>query len=93
MILLQQKFIVENVIKAIAPYYKSTTEIQFFIEQLVELAYDFDVVEFKYTYKSPPYTYKKGVLIFQNNAIVANENDNLNTIITSTKKLRNMIIN
>ena len=93
MVIFQQKFILENLIKAVAPYYKSSAEIQYFVEQLVELAYDFDVVEFKYTYKEPIYRYRKGVMVFFNDVLVPNEESNLGTIIQSASKLRNYIVN
>lgn len=93
MILFQQKFILENVIKAVAPFYKVSSEVQIFVEQLVELAYDFDVVDFKYSYKEPVYTYKKGIMVFHNSAQVNNEQGNIETIILSAKKLRQFTIN
>ena len=93
MIIYQQKFILENLIKAVAPYYKTSNEMQLFIEQLVELAYDFDVVEFKYSYKEPIYRYRKGVMIFFNTVSLPNEESNLKTILESAKKIRNSTIN
>ncbi len=84
----QQKFILENVIKGLAPYYESSAELQELIDNLVEIAYDFDMLDFKYKYEIPIIKYRKGVIIINNDCQILNSESSLETIINKASKLR-----
>jgi hypothetical protein len=84
----QQKFILDNLIKGLAPYYESSAEMQELIDNLVEIAYDFDVLDFKYKYDVPVYKYRKGVMVINNECQIMNTETSLESIIKKTNKLR-----
>ncbi len=88
-LIFQQKFVLENLIKGLAPYYESSSELQELIDSLVEIAYDFDMLDFKYTYGEPIFRYRKGVMIFDNNFKLINSEGSFETIIRKAEDLRN----
>lgn len=87
-LIFQQKFVLENLIKCLAPYYESSAELQELIDNLVEIAYDFDMLDFKYIYDAPLYNNRKGVMVFNNDSKVLNSEESLITIIKKAEKLR-----
>lgn len=91
-LIFQQKFVLENLIKGLAPYYESSAEMQDVIDNLVELAYDFDMLDFKYTYENPVYKIKNGVMVFNNGCHVMNSPESLETIIKTIEKVRQKVI-
>jgi hypothetical protein len=84
----QQKFILENLIKGLAPYYESSAEIQELIDSLVEIAYDFDMLDFKYNYGMPIVKHHKGLMIINNDCQIINSEASLETIIKKANALR-----
>jgi len=48
-ILLQQQLVLENLIAILRPYYKKSNEFADLIDRLVEIAYEFEVVDVRYT--------------------------------------------
>lgn len=87
-LIFQQKFVLENLIKCLVPYYESSAELQELIDNLVEIAYDFDMLDFKYIYDAPMYNNRKGVMVFNNDSKVLNSEESLITIIKKAEKLR-----
>lgn len=49
----EQKHSLENLINILQPYYRHSNEYKDLIDQLIELAYVFDGVDYKYEYKEP----------------------------------------
>jgi hypothetical protein len=84
----QQKFILDNLIKVLAPFYESSKEIQELIDGLVEIAYDFDMLDFKYKYENPIVKYHNDLLIINNECQILNAEISLETIIKKTSILR-----
>ena len=84
----QQKFVLENLIKLLAPYYESSAEVQELIDNLVEIAYDFDMLDFKYNYDVPLMKYKNDVIIINNVCKILNSESGLETIIKKINMLR-----
>jgi hypothetical protein len=84
----QQKFILENLIKGLAPYYESSAELQELIDSLVEIAYDFDMLDFKYRYGVPIIKYHKGVMIINNDCQIINSEESLEMIMKKASALR-----
>lgn len=91
-LIFQQKFVLENIIKSLAPYYKLSDEMQTFIDELVELAYDFDLLDFKYDYGVPLYKYRKGIMIIDNKVEVSNTRESLDIILDKAEELREKLI-
>jgi len=49
----EQKHPLDNLIKILSPYYNHSEEYTTMIDELIELAYEFDGVDYKYTFKEP----------------------------------------
>ena len=86
--LYQQKFILDNIIKNLTQFYYSSKELAGITDDLVEIAYDFDVLDFRYTYTNPLYTTSNGVMIFNNNCEIFGNNSGLKSIIEKIGALR-----
>jgi hypothetical protein len=91
-LIFQQKFVLDNVIKSLAPFYESSSELQDMIDNLVEIAYDFDMLDFKCSYQKSMYNFQKGVMFFENECEVMNTSESMSTILKSIDKLRSKII-
>lgn len=87
-LIFQQKFVLENLIKCLAPFYDASLELQELIDNLVELAYDFDMLDFKYSYNSPIYKLNKGTIIFNNESKVLNSEESIETITKKAFEIR-----
>lgn len=88
----QQKYALENIIKLMAPYYNTSQEITNYTDQLVDLAYQFDVIELKYQTLNPPLNYKEGVYEINSTTDIENSMKEIEGIILKTKVLRNSIV-
>jgi hypothetical protein len=86
--LYQQKYILDNIIKNLAPFYATSQELASITDDLVEIAYDFDILDFHYKYTQPLYTLKNGVKVFENSCIVNGNESGLKNIINKIDDLR-----
>lgn len=53
-LILQQQYLLENLIKILRPYYNKSIEFTKLIDNLVEIAYEFEVIDVKYK-NNPPF--------------------------------------
>jgi hypothetical protein len=88
----EQQNPLENLIKLLSPYYNYSEEYITLIDALVDIAYDFEVVDFSYIYEKPPLINENGVIIINNKSTVNVATGQLNSIITKINLLRNSII-
>ena len=89
----QQKFVLDNIIKILSVYYHSSKEFDMFFESLVEIAYNFDVVDFRYIYRNPYIKESKsGLIIIDNECKIVGSDEGLKNIIDITIDLREKII-
>ncbi len=90
--ILQQKFIVENLIKKLAPFYENSPEIHELIDNLVDIAYDFDMLDVKIKYTLPLYKISNGIICFNNSNKIVNSDQCLKVIAKKIFTLREKII-
>jgi len=90
--LYQQKYILDNLIQAVKIYYKTSSTFDYIIETLIEMAYSFDVLDFKYTYKKPPITKEKGMYVVHNACEITGSATALEKILNLSEELRNKIV-
>lgn len=90
--LMQQKYILDNIIKMLAPYYESSAEIQLLTDSMVDLAYDFDALDFKYSYNDPIYKEIDGVVYIYNQNKIVNSLGNIDNIIKKIFDIRYKLI-
>ncbi len=89
----QHKHILDNIIKIMKNYYKLSPETDAIIDTLIEMAYNFDVLDFHYSYDKPM-IYKEGnVLIVNNKCEITGSGPALDSIINMAIEIRNKIIN
>ncbi len=82
----------ENLIKILSPYYSESKDISNLVDDLIDLAYEFDAIEKKYTYKEP--TTKPELRLTQIHSVseIVIPDDVLTIIGEKIDKIRNKII-
>ncbi|MGC8823362.1 MAG: hypothetical protein ACP5PZ_02045 [Bacteroidales bacterium] len=90
--LYQQKFILDNLIQAVKIYYKTSPTLDYIIETLVEMAYNFDVLDFRYHYKNPAITREKNIYVVHNQCEISGSASALEKILSLSEELRNKIV-
>jgi hypothetical protein len=86
--LYQQKFVLDNIIKNLAPYYNTSKEMAVITDDLIEIAYDFDILDFKYSYNNPLYLFRNDVMIIQNSCKIDGNESGLKNILEKIDELR-----
>ncbi|MCX7986721.1 MAG: hypothetical protein N2662_07265 [Bacteroidales bacterium] len=90
--LYQQKFILDNLIQAVKIYYKTSSTYDYIIESLIEMAYNFDVLDFKYTYKNPAVTKENNIYVVHNSCEITGSASALEKILGLAEDLRYKIV-
>lgn len=88
----EQKHPLDNLIKILSPYYNHSEDYMKVIDQLIELAYDFDGVEYKYQYIEPETKPEEKLTVVKSKASLTINADQLKSISEKTDKLRNSIV-
>ncbi|RLD63932.1 MAG: hypothetical protein DRJ01_02430 [Bacteroidetes bacterium] len=83
----------ENLIKILSPYYDKSDDYSKLIDGLIDLAYDFDGVEMKYTYIEPTVDTKNKISIINSKSELLISDNQLTVISDKIKKIRNDFIN
>ena len=89
----EQKYPLENLIQLLAPYYNKNDEITMIIDMFVDLAYEFDIIDFSYDYSSVTHDtiLAKTIVTSETNMHVST--GTLKNIISKAKLIRNEIVN
>jgi hypothetical protein len=90
--LYQQKYILDNLIQAVKIYYKTSSTFDYIIDTLIEMAYYFDVLDFRYTYKNPAITREKDIYVVHNSCEISGSATALEKILNLSEELRNKIV-
>jgi hypothetical protein len=88
----QQKHPLEFVIKVLAPYYKTSTEISDLVDDLVDLAYSFDAIDNKYEYSEPICELENGVYCINNSCELRYTEKTISDIVKKITSIRNKVI-
>ncbi len=88
----EQKRPLDNLIKLLSPYYNNSKEYAELTDQLIDLAYDFDGIDIKYTYAPPAIDEKNKMTIINSKSEVIITDQQLNTITEKIEKLRASIV-
>ncbi len=88
----QQKYTLENLIKLLSPFYKTSNELSTITDKLVELAYEFDIIDLNIKVRKPISTNTDGVFEINSTTEVQNSMNALDGIIEKTFILRNYIV-
>ncbi len=88
----EQKNPLNNIIKILSPYYNESNDYKELIESLVDLAYDFDLINLTYTYEDPEIFADKKLTVITSKSDVEITDEQLKTISNKVKKIRNTLI-
>lgn len=86
-----QKFPLDNLIKLLSPYYNNSPEFTSLIDDLVDLAYEFDVLDFTYTYQTPQTDTVKRLTVIKSKSEISIPASHLLRIAEKVKSIRNKI--
>jgi hypothetical protein len=62
------------------------------VDNLIDIAYDYDMLDFKFLYKNPVYEIKNNIIVFRNSYKVENSDQLMKIIVKKTLNLREKII-
>ena len=88
----EQKYPLDNLIKVLSPYYNKSGEYSRLIDALIELAYEFDGIDFNYTYISPTVDIENKVTTIHSKSEITINQDQLDIIVTKIEAIRTSII-
>jgi len=89
----EQKHPLDNLIELLSPYYYKSKEYSLFIDDLVDLAYEFDGIILNYSYEESIIFPEKQLTIINSFSNVIISEYHLRTIETKISAIRNKIIN
>ena len=87
----EQKSSLDNLIKLLTPYYQQP-EYTEFIDALIDLAYDFDAIEDKYTFVAPTTDVTSKVTTINSKSEVVITDTQLKTITEKINHIRTLIV-
>lgn len=88
----EQKHPLDNLIKILSPFYNHSDDYMNMIDQLIELAYEFDGVEYKYQFKDPETKPEEKLTIIKSVSNLIINPEQLKNITQKTAVLRSSII-
>ena len=87
----EQKYTLNNIVKMLTPYYDQP-EYDALVDELIELAYDFDAIDIKYTYDEPTVDVASKTTTINSKTEVVITKEHLKAIADRVEKLRNKIV-
>jgi len=88
----EQKHPLDNLIELLSPYYYKSKDYSVFIDELVDLAYEFDGIIFNYTYEESVVYPEQQLTVINSNSNVIISEYHLRTIANKISAIRNKII-
>ncbi len=83
---------IENLIKILSPYYNESEDIAKMVDDLIDLAYEFDAIETVYKYKEPTTNPELKLTTVHSVSEIHITDEVLKIIDTKVKNIRNMLI-
>ncbi len=91
-LLAEHKFSLNKLIEILSPYYESTREFKELIDNLVDLAYDFDAVEYQYAYEEAEVYANKGLTVVKGKTKIYFSDELKGRLKNKINKIRNDIL-
>lgn len=88
----EQKHPLDNLIKILSPYYNQSESYASLLDGLIDLAYEFDGVDYVYKYAEPTTLAEEKLTIVNSNSKIIISNDQLKTISEKITAIRKKII-
>jgi hypothetical protein len=89
----KQKYPLEKLIKMLAPYYEQNETFTQFIDQLTDIAYEFDCIDVHYKYKAPETYPNEKLTIIHSEATYVMNDYNFSVFVEKIEALRNFVTN
>lgn len=87
----EQKYTLNNIVKMLTPYYNQP-EYDVLVDDLIELAYDFDAIDIQYTYEKPQVDIANKTTKINSKTNVVITPEHLEAIAERVKTIRNKIV-
>jgi len=87
----EQKYTLNNIVKMLTPYY-SQPEYDVLVDDLIELAYDFDAIDIQYTYEKPEVDIANKTTQINSKTVVVIAPEHLQAIADKVEMIRNKIV-
>lgn len=87
----EQKFTLNNIIKMLTPFYNQP-EYDVLVDDLIELAYDFDAIDIQYTYEKPEVDVANKTTKINSKTTVVVTDEHLQAIADKIEMIRNKIV-
>lgn len=87
----EQKYTLNNIVKMLTPYYNQP-EYDVLVDDLIELAYDFDAIDIQHTYEKPEVDIANKVTKINSKTEVVITPEHLKAIADKVEKIRNKIV-
>jgi hypothetical protein len=84
---------IENMIKILSPYYNESEDVAKLVDDLIDLAHDFDAIEVIYEYKEPTTIAEQKLTKVHSVSEIKIADDVLNTIDAKVGNIRSLLIN
>jgi hypothetical protein len=91
-IILQQQYVIDNLIKSLQPFYNKSQEFTDLIDKLVEIAYEYEVVDMHYKNAPPENTDKNNLTIVKCRFTPVLTGSHLEKILDLSRALRKKLI-
>ncbi|OFX19935.1 MAG: hypothetical protein A2033_19000 [Bacteroidetes bacterium GWA2_31_9] len=88
----EQKHPLDNLIKILSPYYNQSEKFAELLDGLIDLAYEFDGVNYEYKYKEPTVIPSEKLTIINSSSKIIISQEQLSTIAEKISIIRNKII-
>lgn len=88
----EQKHPLDNLIKILSPYYNKSEQYTEFIDKLIDLAYEFDGIEYQYKYVPPSTMADQKLTVINSESNVVFSKEQMKIIFEKVKALRTNII-
>jgi hypothetical protein len=87
-----QKYNLENIIQLLKPYYDKDAEYKSITDELIDLSFEYDVLDYQYTYSDSLTTQKHGVIRIHNQIKLQNDSKSILNINQKIIDLRNKAV-
>lgn len=87
----EQKYTLNNIVKMLTPYYNQP-EYDALVDELIELAYDFDAIDVQYTYEKPTVDIANKTTTINSKTVVVITPEHLQAITDKVASIRNKIV-
>ncbi|MFH2096372.1 MAG: hypothetical protein ABIJ16_11750 [Bacteroidota bacterium] len=88
----EQKHPLDNLIKILSPYYNTSEEYGQLIDQLIDLAYEFDGIDITYTYEEPTVDVENKLTTINSKSELIMSDQQLQTISMKIDDIRKLIV-